>query len=73
MGALRPNRVSVNAVITLVGMPTKWSAAKLMYLFPEIVAELMMVPLNTNVAQKKHADIRHSRNIIVFERIKRKM
>lgn len=67
MGALRPNRVSVNAVIIRVGTVTKCIAAKLMYLFPEMVVELMMVPLYTKDAQKKHADIRHSRNIIVFE------
>lgn len=38
-----------------------------------MVAELIMVPLNTKDAQKKHADIRHSRNIIVFELITRQM
>lgn len=68
IGAFLPYLVSVNAVITLVGTETSDMAEKLMYLFPDMLVELIMVPFKTKVEQVKQAAMRTTRMMMVRER-----
>lgn len=56
-----------------VGMATSIMAEKLRYLLPEMLVELMMAPLNTNMQQKKLTEIKAMRRTIFFERSTEKM
>lgn len=68
IGAFLPNLVNVYALMILVGIQVRINAEKFRYLLPEMPTELMIVPVYTNMQQKKQAVIRAIRRRIVFER-----